>query len=379
MKIGIMTFWWSDDNYGQLLQCYALQKYLRNAGHDAYLIRYDPRNDYVKTPVWKKILKAFNPVKLARYIHYGIKKRTIYSTLGSVNKAREFDNFRETYIKHSEKIYYSYNELVEESPEADIYIVGSDQVWNFYSIPLKNIQPQLKAYFLDFGKKDIRRIAYAASFGKEKLNDEFMREISPLLKKFEYVSVREKSGLDICRLCGIDNAEWVPDPTMLLSASHYRTLYSPINQPNDKKTYCLLYMLNNECDFSIKLIYDWAKKINIEILYITGNLKHDEYEKIYATIPEWLYMIDKAEYVITNSFHCSVFSLLFQKKFGVIPLTGKFVEMNNRFASMFEIFDIGQRFMDISFSVLATDIDWTRVNNMFEKILNTCDLPAHIQ
>jgi hypothetical protein len=70
MKIGIMTFWWSDDNYGQLLQCYALQKYLRDAGHDAYLIRYYPKNDYLNAPLWAKALKAFNPVKLIHFVYY---------------------------------------------------------------------------------------------------------------------------------------------------------------------------------------------------------------------------------------------------------------------------------------------------------------------
>ncbi len=79
MKIGIMTFWWSEDNYGQLLQCYALQKYLRDQGHDPFLIRYDPRGDYAPTPLYRKLLKALNPVKLARYL--SLKRRKYLSDL----------------------------------------------------------------------------------------------------------------------------------------------------------------------------------------------------------------------------------------------------------------------------------------------------------
>jgi hypothetical protein len=375
MKIGIMTFWWSDDNYGQLLQCYALQKYLRDAGHDAYLIRYDPRNDYVKTPIWKNILKAFNPIKLSRFI-YNKLNHLVYEKSEKVNNLRNFDSFRKQYIQQSEKIYYSYKELIEDSPEVDVYISGSDQVWNPDLLFFKKTETQIKAYFLDFADEK-KRIAYAVSVGMEKVEDDFIRKIAPLLRKFDYVSVREKSGLDICRQCGV-KAEWVPDPTMLLTPSDYRALYSPINQSNDETSYCLLYVLNNECNFSIKAIYDWAKRVNIKVLYITGNSKYDKYEKIYATIPEWLYLIDKAEYVITNSFHCSVFSLLFQKKFGIISLTGKLVGMNSRFDSLFENFDIEQRFMNNSFAVLDMDINWEKVGDTFKKMRSSCNLLMHV-
>lgn len=377
MKIGVMTFWWSDDNYGQILQCYALQKYLRDAGHDAYLIRYDPRDDYIM-PFWKKAIKAFNPVELSRFVRYKLEDFVLYDKIKKANNLRQFDTFRKKYIRQSEKIYYFYEKLAEEPPEADVYMSGSDQVWNPDLLLFEKTKNQLRAYFLNFGDAEKKRIAYAASFGKEKVADDFVQEIAPLLKKFDYVSVREKSGLNICRQCGV-KAEWVPDPTMLLTASDYRALYSPINQPDDKSPYCLLYMLKNECDFPIKAIYGWAKGMNIKVLYITGNSKYDKYEKIYATIPEWLYLIDKAEYVITNSFHCSVFSLLFQKKFGVIPLKGKYFGMNSRFASLFDIFNIKQRFIDNSFDVLDIKINWDKIGDIFKNIQSSCNLLDHIQ
>jgi hypothetical protein len=379
MKIGIMTFWWFNDNYGQLLQCYALQKYLSDAGHNAYLIRYDPRNDYEKAPVWERAIKAFNPVKLSQFIYYKLENIIFYEKIEKTNNLRKFDSFRKQYIQQSEKIYYSYKELVEKPPKADVYISGSDQVWNPDFLAFKRNKNRMKAFFLDFGETGKRRIAYAASFGQERIADDFIQEIIPLLKKFDYVSVREKSGLDIIyRQCDI-KAEWVPDPTMLLSAGIYRSLYQSMNPSDDESPYCLLYMLRNECNFSIKSIYDWAKKLNIKVRYITGNLKHDKYEKIYATIPEWLYLIDKAKYVITNSFHGAVFSLLFKKEFGVIPLTGKYVGMNNRFDSLLETFGIEQRFMNDSFTVFNADIDWDQVDNIFEKIRSSCNLLAHIE
>ncbi|MDR2409140.1 MAG: polysaccharide pyruvyl transferase family protein [Bacteroidales bacterium] len=379
MKIGIMTFWWSDDNYGQILQCYALQKYLRDAGHDAYLIRYDPRNDYVKTPFLKKVIKVFNPVKLSHFVYYKVKKIMFHDKIEKTNYLRKFDCFRKQYMQQSKRMYYSYKELIEGPPEADVYIAGSDQVWNPDLLSFKKTKNQVKAYFLDFGDGEKKRIAYAASFGKERLPDNFIQEITILLEKFDYVSVREKSGLDICRACGFDKVEWVPDPTMLLKASDYRALYANEPLSNIEKSYCLLYMLSNTYDFSIKVIYEWAKSKNLEIVYVTGNLKHDKYEKMYASIPEWLYLIDNAEYIITNSFHCSLFSLLFQKRFGIVPLTGSYLGMNSRFDSLFETMEIRQRFIDSSFTVLDTDIDWNKVENIFKTIQNSCNLLAYIQ
>ena len=370
MKIGIMTFWWSNDNYGQQLQCFALQKYLRDAGHDAYLIRYDPRNDYIKKPPWKKALKVLNPLWLHRYLLNKRKKLMLEKTYN----LRGFEKFRSKYINQSEKVYYSYYELKENPPEADVYIVGSDQIWNPNSYP--SIERQSGAYFLDFGNSLVKRISYAASFGKNELENDFVRFISPLLQKFYYVSVREKSGLSLCKQCKIENAEWVPDPTMLLDVDVYRSLYEkePFKKPS--KPYCFFYFLSNECDFSVKTLYAWAKKKNIDIIYVSAGLRIDKYKKNYATISEWIYLLENAEYVITNSYHCSVFSLLYRKKFGVVPLSGKNVwaSMNTRIDSLFELFQIKERYIHSDFSVLETEVDWQSVSNIFQNLRNSCRL-----
>lgn len=363
-----MTFWWSEDNYGQLLQCYALQKYLRDAGHDAYLIRYDPRNDK-KVPTWRKIIKAFNPNKLFKYVLYmKLKAADLYE---KENNPRNFEDFRSKNIKQSEKFYYSYNELVKDPPVADMYIVGSDQIWNFRE---KVPQSLIFAYLLHFGRPEIIRISYAVSFGKERLSDNLIQAITPLLQKFNYVSVREKSGLDICKQCGINNAECVSDPTMLLDIDVYRSLYKdePIRKPG--RPYCFLYLLGNEYNFSIQAVYDWAENKNVDVVYISGNLQHDKYKKIYATIPEWIYLLEHAEYVITNSYHCSIFSLLFAKEFVVIPLAKEYKGMNTRFDSIFELFGIGNRYIGNDFSGFDTNIDWYKVCNMFKSIRNSCKL-----
>ena len=373
MKIGIMTFWWSEDNYGQQLQCYALQKYLRDAGHDVYLIRYSYEID-LKTPLWKKILKAFNPIELYDYLFKKIQKSK--DKKEKQYNPREFSKFRSKYINQSEKEYCSYTELKHNPPEADVYIVGSDQVWNVGPKKCAN-----RAYLLDFGSSAIKRIAYAASFGKGYIDRTSIDLYSSLLKKFDYISVREKSGIDICKRCGIENVEWVPDPTMLIDIDIYRSLYKneKIRMPN--KPYCLLYYLGVDCGFSIQSVYDWSDRMNLEVVYVTGNMQHDKFEKHYATITEWIYLVEHAEYVITNSYHCSVFSLLFNKNFGVAPLKGKYAGLNNRLETLFKQFGIEQRFIvdDIGCILLKKHIQWDKVNDLFKQMRYSCRLKEVLQ
>lgn len=359
MKIGIMTFWWSQDNYGQLLQCYALQKYLCDAGHDAYLIRF--KNEE-KSPLWKRVIKALNPVILFRYINRKINSRKV--TKEQKYNNRYFDDFRKKYIKHSEIFYNSYKQLKETPPDADVYIVGSDQVWNFSY--MKN-SVYKHAYMLDFGNTTTKKMSYAASWSMNSLSQDLIDEITPLLHKFSYVSVREENGISLCKQCGYDNAELVCDPTLLLSADVYRNLYMDENVRKIEKKYVMLYMLNNECDFDIQRVYDFAKEKDLEVVYVTGNGVINNREKFFATIPEWLYLIDNAEYVITNSFHCCVFSSLFNKKFGVAKLKGKVEGMNTRFESLFNLFGIESRYIDSCFEDLEKEykIDKVKLESRF--------------
>lgn len=356
LKIGILTFWWSNDNYGQLLQCYALQKYLRDAGYDAFLIRYDSRNDYVRTPFLLRCFKALNLVLLCRFFVHKIQHKINSKKVLEESKLndRHFDDFRVKYIVQSEKLYTSYNQLKENPPEADVYILGSDQVWNFWQSRLSQCWNLVHAYFLDFGSKQTKRISYAASWGKTELPEDFIKEISPLLKNFDYVSVREKSGIDLCRKCGYENAEFRCDPTLLLTSDNYRLLYKENETLEDtskrKNPYLFLYMLNNTCDFDIQKVYDFAAQKNLEVVYVTGNSKIDKYKKTFATIPQWLSLIDNAEYVVTNSFHCCVFSLIFAKNFAAVPLTKTMAGMNSRIETLCEIFGIKPRWVTSEFS-----------------------------
>jgi hypothetical protein len=350
MKIGIMTFWWSNDNYGQLLQCYALQKYLRDNGHQPYLIRYKWYSDVIKNPLPIRILKVLNPAFMYKYLKNKINKAKIRKETN--DNSRYFDDFRNRYIAQSDEQFTTLKQLRQNPPIADVYVVGSDQVWNFFGNPVRRFRNVIHAYFLDFGTSQTKRASYAASWGVKKISREYIKEISPLLSKFDYVSVREENGIDLCRQCGV-NAKWDADPTLLLSADVYRELYkeNPVNKPQGK--YLVLYAVNNNSKIDIQAVYDFAKSKNLEVVYITGNGTVDKYPKVFATIPQWLYLIDNAEYVITNSFHCCVFSILFDKQFAALALNGKNAGMNSRLDSLFKRCQIEPRLIiENDFSIL---------------------------
>ena len=163
MQIGIITYWSSDDNYGQQLQCYALQRFLRDKKHNAFLIKYKPTAE--QKSKWDK-LKGISIGKLLDKLSSAKRKEiAINKLLGNenkeLNKARMFEKFRNDHLNTTEIEYHSIEELRQNPPEAEVYICGSDQVWN-NSLHSKNTA----GWYLDFGNPSIRRISYAASIGR---------------------------------------------------------------------------------------------------------------------------------------------------------------------------------------------------------------------
>jgi hypothetical protein len=370
MKIGILTFWWTEDNYGQLLQCYALQKYLRDHGHDAYLIRYDSRQDFKKSTLFERASKATNFRTLIKYCRERISKAR--SRKEWLSHPRMFKKFLDEYVKQSERIYTSYEQLKLYPPEADVYIVGSDQVWNFTGIEVGRHKNILHSFFLDFGADETKRISYAASWGRTDIDEKIVEEISPLLREFSFITVRERSGITCCQKCGVNHAEWVCDPTMLLGCNEYRALYSAKDYDTIKEPYILFYFLGNDRSFSVKSVYKWAVTKRLKVLYVSGNAQYDRYPKEYPTIHEWLYLVDRAEYIITNSYHCCIFALLFNKKFGSIPLNGSNSSMNERLVSLFELVKMEPRFInDSDFSCVEKDLgEYSLDGYNLEAVLN---------
>jgi hypothetical protein len=376
MKIGVMTRWTTKTNYGQILQCFALQKYLRDAGHDVYLIRYEYHNDYTKKSIFQRLLKLMRYGGIVKYCHSKIKKMLYDKEKGQ--DLRQFRDFCKQYI-HSSKIYKSYSELLDDPPQADIYITGSDQVFGTERKPTEQVLDKMKAFFLAFGKKDIRRMSYAASFGLIVVDDIYKQQLLPLLNDFEFISLREEVGVDICKQAGYNNAIMVPDPTLLLAADTYKALYLNEKVVKPTQPYCFLYLLNHEDDIEIKKIYDWAKIRKLEVIYVASSGKFDKYKKIYPSIPQWIYLIENAEYVITHSYHCSIFCLHFHKKFAVIPQIGQYSTQNSRLESLFKLFNMKSRFINDSIDIVDAEINWDSIMKIFSSIRAMDELLKNIE
>jgi hypothetical protein len=174
----------------------------------------------------------------------------------------------------------------------------------------------------------------------------------------DFISVREKSAIDICKKCGRNDAIQVIDPTLLNYADDYRNLYRTECKNIIEGKYCLVYEINAESSFSYNKLHKWCKQKDLRIVYVTGHNSPKVRNQWYATIPEWLMLIDNASYVVTNSFHGAIFSLLFHKSFGVIPLSG-FAEFTNiRLATIADLIGVDRTIKGNDFSILENKIDW---------------------
>ena len=360
MKVGIMTCWQPDDNYGTQIQCFALQHYLRNAGHEAFLIRYVRANDTTRSVPLKTVLKALNPYLVARKFHSLLRHRKMIEETAMHD--RDAPQFRERYLCMS-RTYNSHAELLLNPPEADAYIVGSDQVWN--NVPHQT--GQFDSFFLNFGGDSVMRIAYAASFGfgPDRIPKGYGSRARPLLDRFDGISVREQSGISILSGLGVRNAVVVADPTLLLDAAYYRKIYGENDVPAQRRKYVLAYNLSSKSNLDAEKIREWADEKGLDFVYITGHGQADRLEKCYARIPQWLYLIDNAEYVFTNSFHGAIFSLLFHKKFVVFKLCGNHEITNSRLDTIENLIS-SERIvasMDEALSVMDAPIDW----DLFER------------
>ena len=345
-KVGVITHWWAKDNYGQKLQAYALQIVLRNLGYDPFLIRYITDGGHQEC---SERMCAFYSLKA--YVKYRIKQVLL---LFDKDRKKRMQEFIRTQLSVSHKLYTRYS-IFKFPPEADFYITGSDQVWNKLD----------GSYFLDFVKNGNPRISYAASFGGRNYTAQEAEYVKSWLKKFSSISVREKEGLILCDRLGILNSELVPDPTLLLEEKEYKNFFT--GSVNHRSPYLFLYLLEHECDFDAQQVYDFAKKHNLEVVYVISQGEQDSFPKAYPTVPQWLELLSNARYVVTNSFHGMVFSLIFERNFISVPLSGKAGKMNDRQRTLLTHTNLVHRFTN-DCDMLLGDISFIEVKGTLEKL-----------
>ncbi|MDD2371387.1 MAG: polysaccharide pyruvyl transferase family protein [Firmicutes bacterium] len=297
MKIRIITLHRVINNYGSVLQGLALCKFLNNNNYDAEVIDYRPKYDLSLSLKLKNIL-----VKIIFAPYYII-------------RTRKFIDFIETNNKLTEKKYYNYSSLLKEPPEADVYIAGSDQIWNNF-FPCGNDL----AYFLKFVKKG-KKISYAASLGRDNLSDKELFDIKDRINDFSKILVREESGMVQLKKVGLLEVEHVADPVFLLDKNDYLKMIKN-SQGHDKKkykNYMLVYAVDQDT-FLNYTVTKLAERLGLKVISIGGfskKCKCDKFDRT-ASPGDFIKLINEAEFVVTSSFHCVAFSLIFNKKFAVV-------------------------------------------------------------
>ena len=371
MKIGIVTYWWSNDNYGQLLQCWALQFHLRREGYEPFLIRY--AHSY--RPTWERLIRMTVKIVLIYPLIKWWRKRgerQLLRRIESKNTVRQFEDFRQNYINCSNYNYRYLKQLQANPPEAEVYIVGSDQVW----APVLLRSKGNLGFWLDFGPAKTRRIAYAASFGTDCCPNELKELLKKQLQRFDAISVREESGVEICKEAGKE-AIHVVDPTLLLNRNDYQLFLE--KQPSKPVSYIFIYSINiahsDEIHYQEMQAFAQNRHLSIKVTtssgYMPGCELFEGVEYIYATIPQWLSLIMNAELVVTTSFHGVVFCIQFHKPFVYFPLKGKYEKGNIRVINLLEKLTLSHCVYrkDGDYErIMKTAINWVNVEEKLLKI-----------
>lgn len=351
MKIGILTLP-LHTNYGGILQAYALQTVLERMGHEVCLI--EKKSKVIPFPLWKaplvygkRILRNITGHPFPIFYEQKIKRETPI--------VRRFtDEFIHKYIKR--RIVNDFSEIKEG--DFDTIVVGSDQIWR------PKYFPHIEHAYLDFTNGwRIKRIVYAASFGTDEweYTSEQTERCAKLLELFDSVSVREKSGVSLCREHFHITPEHVLDPTMLLSADDYINLFKAANTPASKGS--LLCYILDETPGKTALVNKIAEERHLVPFRVNSKVENPMApltERIQPPLEQWLRGFYDAEFVVTDSFHACVFSILFNKPFVVI---GNAARGMSRFTSLLETFRLNNRLLINMNAILSLDdINWQEVN-----------------
>lgn len=326
MKINTLTTY-DVYNYGASLQAYALQKYLINLGHQVEIINYQP--DYLTRKYdykWVNPESKLSRYALTRFVYRIMKYLQRKTTMG---RKRVFDEFNHQVLKETATKYTSCDAICQNPPQADLYLVGSDQVWNvFYEAGRDPV------FYLDFVKKGYKA-SYAASFSYLDIDSENKARIKTSLDNFDAVSVREVHGLSILKDMEIEGT-WVLDPVFLLSAEQWEEMMAPTASTED---YLLIY--DFECNQELKLFAkEYARRHNLKIYAIadTYPLLYADKNFMKAGPKEFVSMIYHCKAFISNSFHGTVFSILFNKP--VFVFNRHRHKVNSRMQSLMTLFGL---------------------------------------
>ncbi len=337
-------------NYGGILQNLALQKVLKDLGHTPITLDLCTHLNMSKTDYviycFKTLLKCVLRGEKFRVLSYNQKRPSVFDAFVKENiiTTRRIDHYSDNLIAD-----YNLNCL----------IVGSDQVWR----PKFNVFPE--DMFLAFAEgRRIKRIAYAASFGTDcwEYNNALTIRCKRLLSDFDGISVREESGIKLCKNNLDADSTFVVDPTLLFYSDYYNNICKDIDISKDR--YVAVYTLNIS-EKNMQLIKSFALSNGLKVKCFTSDTGFT------LSVPEWISLFRDATFVITDSFHGTVFSIIYQKNFVTLTNNGR---GGARFYSLLNTLGLEKQFVgdcDFDYSILNNlIIDWETVNKKREILVS---------
>ena len=354
-KIATLTFH-NCNNYGAVLQDYALQQKILEMGYETEIIDYSRNNIKDVAIMFKNKLFSILNGKPDKQL-YSFKEflELVFKGEGTgKDLVKPFHLFRKKYLLCSEPA--NRKNIVDLEKKYHRIIVGSDQVWNCGRV---NIEP---TYLLDFIEDDTKKASYAASFGLTEIPNKYQEIYRTLLSKFSYLSVREESAQILVRELIEKEAECVLDPTLLLTKKDWETI---IPKKKKKETYILVYQLGKSENL-FHIAEKLSKKTGIKVRSIKKSEDMGSNIRAYQGIgpTEWLILFLNADYIITNSFHGVAFSINFEKEFFAIRAEDTIrISMESRIESLLKKVDLEQRYIsDDKQLKLEEKIDYLEVS-----------------
>lgn len=341
MKIGQITMY--GDNYGACLQAYALQKVIEGKGHNIQLISYHQccKNEKTTLSVINKI-QSLGLLGLIKYI-----RERKYIKL----RKNAYKDFRKTYLNFSNNEYYRDDDLKKLNTQFDMFICGSDMIWS------EEFVDDWDFYFMKFAEKS-KSFSYAPSFGKSSLTDKNITKVYDYLAFFSKISCRENKGVNLINDIGPFKAVQVVDPTLLLTREEWCECI-PNKERVIKESFVFSYLFGMETKGRKSFFARVEKEIGKIYSLPKFNKKSQQKFPVNGVGPmDYLRLFRDADFIITDTFHGLMFSLIFRKPFVVLKRNdgSNWSKYSDRMTSTLEMFNLTERYVDDS----LTDIKWLK-------------------
>ena len=370
-KIGcVIAYTKGHNNYGTSLQGYAMLKKIQQLGYEVEVIQYTKR-----LSVWQKMKFVMNALRAGEWKNIKhrlttkqiLKKYPAYAA-GITERTKAVDAYKQKKLIPLFHEYIGYDALHKGSLNYEAVVVGSDQVWTPMSLPNK-------FFNLLFVDDSVRKVAYASSFGVSEIPTFQRKATGAYLDRFYRIGVREQRGKEIVEELSHQKATVVADPTMLLSREEWEQEIADAHTTTEKPyIFCYFLGTNQEARKAAKELKEKTGYKIITIRHMDEYVPEDESfgdEAPYAVDPnDFVKYISKAAYVCTDSFHCTVFSILFHRQFMTFYrfAEGSKTGRNSRINSLFDLFELQERLYKGDINKITNPIDYNSVDKKLSEL-----------